>query len=182
MTSTRAARLRLLALVLAVLLAGGLLWLLLEGRLDGVQDAVAATGVWGPVVYLVTHVVLTLVPVSKNLLSGVAGALFGLVGGIAISWLASMLSALVCFAIARRLGREAVSEMTGPRLAKVDDVTRHQGVGAVVVSRPTPVLPFTIVNYGAGVSAVSRRDFLVGTAVGIVPGTVGTPRSAPRRE
>ena len=61
--------------------------------------------------------VLTLVPVSKNLLSGVAGALFGLVGGIAISWVASMLSALVCFAIARRLGREAVAEMTGPRLA-----------------------------------------------------------------
>ena len=35
------------------------------------------------------------------------------------------------------------------------------------------MLPFTIVNYGAGVSAVSLRDFLVGTAVGIVPGTVG---------
>ena len=50
---------------------------------------------------------------------------------------------------------------------------RHQGVAAVVVARLTPVLPFTIVNYGAGVSAVSLRDFLVGTAVGIVPGTVG---------
>ena len=49
---------------------------------------------------------------------------------------------------------------------------RRQGVAAVV-ARLTPVLPFTIVNYGAGVSAVPRRDFLVGTAVGIVPGTVG---------
>ena len=173
MTSTRAARFRLLGLALAVLIAGGLVWLLLGGEVDAVQRAVAATGAWGPVVYVVLHVLLTLVPVSKNLLSGVAGALFGLAGGIAISWVASMLSAVVGFAIARRLGRETVAEMTGPRLARVEDVMRHQGVAAVVVARLTPVLPFTIVNYGAGVSAVSLRDYLVGTAVGIVPGTVG---------
>ena len=173
MTSTRAARFRLLGLALAVLIAGGLVWLLLGGEVDAVQRAVAATGAWGPVVYVVLHVLLTLVPVSKNLLSGVAGALFGLAGGIAISWVASMLSAVVGFAIARRLGRVTVAEMTGPRLARVEDVMRHQGVAAVVVARLTPVLPFTIVNYGAGVSAVSLRDFLVGTAVGIVPGTVG---------
>ena len=80
MTSTRAARFRLLGLALAVLIAGGLVWLLLGGEVDAVQRAVAATGAWGPVVYVVLHVLLTLVPVSKNLLSGVAGALFGLAG------------------------------------------------------------------------------------------------------
>ena len=78
-----------------MLIAGGLLWLLLGGELDTVQSAIASTGAWGPVVYVALHVLLTLVPVSKNLLSGVAGALFGLAGGIAISWVASMLSALV---------------------------------------------------------------------------------------
>ena len=171
--TTRAGRARLLGLTLAVVIAGGLVWVLLGGELDTVQTAIAATGPWGPVAYVVLHVLLTLVPVSKNLLSGVAGALFGLAGGIAVSWVASMLSAVVGFAIARRLGRESVAEMTGPRLARVEDVMRHQGVAAVLVARLTPVLPFTIVNYGAGVSAVSVRDFLVGTAVGIVPGTVG---------
>jgi len=172
-TSTRAARVRLLALGLAVLIAGGLVWLLLGGELDTVQAAIASTGAWGPVVYVVLHVLLTLVPVSKNLMSGVAGALFGLAGGIAISFVASMLSAVVGFAIARRLGRETVAELTGPRIDRAEEILRRQGVAAVVVARLTPVLPFTIVNYGAGVSAVSLRDFLVGTAVGIVPGTVG---------
>ena len=173
MTTTRAARVRLLGLALAVLIAGALVWLLLGGDVDAVQSAVASTGAWGPVVYVLLHVVLTLVPVSKNLLSGVAGALFGLAGGIAISWVASMLSALVGFAIARRLGREAVAELTGPRIDRAEEIMRRQGVAAVIVARLTPVLPFTIVNYAAGVSAVSLRDFLVGTAVGIVPGTVG---------
>ena len=172
-TTTRAARLRLSGLVIAVLLGGGLAWVLLGGNLDSVQAAVASTGAWGPLVYVVLHVLLTLVPVSKNLLSGVAGALFGLTGGIAVSWVASMVSAVVTFLIARRLGREAVAELTGPRIDKVDELLRQQGLVAVVVARLTPVLPFTIVNYGAGVSPITMRDFVFGTAVGVLPGTVG---------
>ena len=170
---SRAARVRLLGLAIAVLIAGGLAWLFLGGSLDAVQAAVASTGAWGPLVYVALHVLITLVPVSKNLLSGVAGALFGLTAGITLSWTASMLSAVVTFLMARRLGREAVAEMTGPRIDTVEDVMRNQGFVAVVVARLTPVLPFTIVNYGAGVSAISLRDFTLGTAVGVLPGTVG---------
>ena len=173
MTTTRAARLRLLGLGLALVIASGLVWLLIGGDLDTVQAAVASTGAWGPVVYVVLHVLLTLVPVSKNLLSGVAGALFGLGAGIALSWVASMVSAVVGFLVARRLGREAVAQMTGPRITRVEEILRQQGVIAVIVARLTPVLPFTFVNYGAGVSAVSLRDFVLGTAVGVLPGTVG---------
>ena len=172
MRTSRAAQLRLLGLGAAVLIAGGLVWLLLGGDVDAVQRAVASTGAWGPLVYVVLHVVLTLVPVSKNLLAGVAGALFGLGGGIALSWLASMVAAVVGFALARRLGRETVASLTGPRIDKAEEILRHQGLVAVLVARLTPI-PFTVVNYGAGVSAVSWRDFLVGTAVGVVPGTVG---------
>ncbi len=173
MTTTRAARLRLLGLGVALLLGGGLAWLLLGGDVDRVQAVVESTGAWGPLAYVALHVLLTLVPVSKNLLSAVAGALFGLAGGIALSWVASMVSAVVTFLVARRLGRPAVAAMTGPRIDRVEAVLRDQGVVAVVVARLTPLLPFTIVNYGAGVSAVSMRDFVLGTAVGIVPGTVG---------
>ena len=170
--TSRAARLRLLGLGIAVLIGGGLVWLMLGGDLDAVQAAVASTGAWGPLVYVALHVVLTLVPVSKNLLAGVAGALFGLGLGIALSWLASMVAAVVGFAIARRLGREAVASLTGPRIERVEDILRHQGLVAVLVARLTPI-PFTVVNYGAGVSAVSWRDYVVGTAVGVLPGSVG---------
>lgn len=171
--STRAARLRLLGLVLSVAIASALAWVVIGGDLDTVQEAVESTGAWGPVVYVGLHVLLTLVPVSKNLLAGVAGALFGLAGGIALSWVASMLSAVVTFAIARRLGRAAVASMTGPRIDRVEEIMRQQGMLAVIIARVTPVIPFTVVNYGAGVTAVTTRDFVLGTAIGILPGTVG---------
>lgn len=171
--STSAARLRLLGLALSVAIGSALAWVVIGGDLDTVQATVESTGAWGPVVYVALHVLLTLVPVSKNLLAGVAGALFGLVGGIALSWVASMISAAVTFAIARRLGRTAVASMTGPRIDRVEEIMRQQGLLAVIVARVTPVIPFTIVNYGAGITAVTSRDFVLGTAIGILPGTVG---------
>ncbi|MBD3782575.1 MAG: TVP38/TMEM64 family protein [Micrococcales bacterium] len=172
MSSPTAARLRLLGLGVAVLLGAGLAVLVLGGDLDAVRSAVAASGPWGPLVYVVLHVVLTLVPVPKNLLAGIAGALFGLGAGVALSWAASVLSAWVTFLVARRLGAEAVEGITGPRVDRVRRVLHDQGLIAVVIARLTPFVPFTLVNYGAGVSPVGRRDYLAGTAVGVLPGTV----------
>lgn len=171
-TGTRAARLRLAGLVLAVALGSGLAWLVLGGDLDRVREMVESTGALAPVAYVALHVVLTLVPVPKNLLAGIAGVLFGLPLGILLSFVGSLAAASVTFALARRIGREAVASLTGPRVRRVEELLRQQGLVAVLLARLSPV-PFTIVNYGAGVSPITWRDYLLGTAVGVVPGTVG---------
>jgi uncharacterized membrane protein YdjX (TVP38/TMEM64 family) len=172
MSTSGPLRVRLLAAAIALALGAGLVVLVLGGDLQAVRDAVADSGPFGPLVYVLLHVLVTLVPVPKNLLAGIAGALFGLGPGVALSWVASMLSAWVTFELARRLGRDAVSAVTGTRVEQVRRVLREQGVLAVVIARLTPLVPFTVVNYGAGVSPVSRRDYLVGTAIGVLPGTV----------
>ncbi len=38
--------------------------------------------------------------------------------------------------------------------------------------RLVPVLPFTAIDYGAGLAAVRFRDHQLGTVLGIVPGTI----------
>ncbi|NHA69149.1 TVP38/TMEM64 family protein [Phycicoccus flavus] len=165
-------RVRVVAGVLTALVVGSVVAVVAGGDLAAVQRFVASTGVWGPLVYLLVHVVLTLVPVPKNLLAGIAGALFGVAFGIGLSWTGALLSALVTFWLAGRLGRDAVASLTGRRVQRVQRLLRERGLLTVVVARLLPVLPFTVINYGAGVSAVSRRDFVLGTALGIVPGTV----------
>ncbi|QKE83047.1 VTT domain-containing protein [Arthrobacter sp. NEB 688] len=172
MSSSTAARVRLAGLVVGVLLAGGLAVLLLGDDLGTVRRVVADSGAWGPVVYVVLHVVLTLVPVPKNLLAGIAGALFGLGAGSALSWLGAVASAWVTFELAGRLGAGAVDGITGARVERVRAALRDRGLLAVVIARLTPLVPFTLVNWGAGVSRVARRDFVLGTALGVVPGTV----------
>ncbi len=166
-------QLRLVGFLLAVAIGGGVVWLLFGSDLDAVREVIDEAGAWGPLVYVGLHVLLTLVPVSKNVLALAAGALFGLTAGIALSWVGSMVSAAVTFAIARRIGRTAVAAMTGDRLERAEGLLREEGFNAVVMARLTPVLPFTILNYGAGVSAVAWRPYLLGTAIGALPGSVG---------
>ncbi len=38
--------------------------------------------------------------------------------------------------------------------------------------RLIPVLPFTAINYTAGLTGLPLRAYVVGTAIGIIPGTV----------
>lgn len=158
--------------LLGALLLLGAAGVVLGGQLDRVRGLVEASGAWGPVVFVLLHVLVTLVPVPKNLLATIAGALFGIAGGTAVAWVAAVLSAAATFALARRLGRERVAHLTGPRLERAERVLRDHGLLAVVIARLTPLAPFTLVSYAAGVSAVTTRHHLVGSALGVVPGTV----------
>jgi uncharacterized membrane protein YdjX (TVP38/TMEM64 family) len=49
-------------------------------------------------------------------------------------------------------------------------ILRH-GVLAALVVRFVPVLPFTLLNYACGVTAMRLRHYVLGTAIGLLPGT-----------
>jgi uncharacterized membrane protein YdjX (TVP38/TMEM64 family) len=133
---------------------------------------VDALGGWAPVVFVLGYAAITLLPLPKNVLSVAAGLLFGLAEGVAVVLPGALLGAVAAFGLGRVLGRGAVERFTGVRVARVDAALARRGVVAVLVSRLIPVLPFTGINYAAGLTALRSRDFLLGTAIGVVPGTV----------
>lgn len=127
---------------------------------------------WGPAVFVLGYAGLTLSPVPKNVLSIGAGVVFGFAGGISVVLAAALLGATAAFWLGRWLGREAVENFTGARVEKLDEVLRRRGFAAVVSVRLVPVLPFTVINYLSGLTSVAWWPYLLGTAVGILPGTV----------
>jgi uncharacterized membrane protein YdjX (TVP38/TMEM64 family) len=160
--------------LLGALLVGAVVAAVLVGvpDADAVRGSVAGLGALTPVVFVLVYAAITLLPLPKNVLSVVAGLLFGLVDGVLLVLPGAMLGALVAFGLGRRLGRDAVERFTGTRVARVDALLARRGLVAVLVSRLVPVLPFTGINYAAGLTAIRLRDFVLGTAIGIVPGTV----------
>lgn len=127
---------------------------------------------WGPAVFVLGYALLTLSPVPKNVLSIGAGAIFGFAGGVGVVVAAALLGATAAFWLGRWLGREAVEKFTGTRVEKVDEVFRRRGLVTVIGVRLVPVLPFTAINYLAGLTSVSWWPYFFGTAIGILPGTV----------
>jgi uncharacterized membrane protein YdjX (TVP38/TMEM64 family) len=124
------------------------------------------------VALLVGSAVATLAPIPRTAVSVLAGVMAGFGAGLALALAGGILGALAGFAVARGLGREAVTRLAGPRLARADALLAHRGVLAVLTGRLVPVIPFAVVSYAGGLSGIRLRDYLVGSALGLVPGTV----------
>lgn len=163
---------RLAALVLLLLAGAAILLLVPLPTPEEIHLRVASAGAWAPVLFGVLYVVATLLLLPKNLLSAAAGLAFGLTLGVAVVWVAAILGASASFWLGRRLGRDGVSRLAGRHLVRLDDLVRRHGTLAVLIARLIPVVPFTAVNYGSGLTAVGFRAYLLATVVGIVPGTV----------
>ncbi len=168
----RTVRLRL-ALLLVVLAAGGICAITVGlPSEERVQTLVTGWGAAGVLVFVLGYSALTLTPVPVSAATVLAGVLFGVAGGVAIVLVAGTSGAYCGFWMGRLLGREAVERLVGSRVIRVNEVLRRRGLLAVLGIRLVPVVPFAVVNYTAGLTAVRQTDYVLGTAVGIAPATV----------
>ncbi len=136
------------------------------------REQVAAAGSLGAAVFVAGYAVLVLLPAPKAVLTALGGALYGLWLGALLSWTGALAGALAAFGLGRVLGRDAVERLAGGRVARVDQLLSAHGLGAMIGVRLVPVLPFTAINYAAGLTGLSWRHYAAGTALGMVPGSL----------
>jgi uncharacterized membrane protein YdjX (TVP38/TMEM64 family) len=137
------------------------------------------------ILFLACYAGATVALVPKPLLNLAAGAWFGLTEGLVLAVAATTLGAVASFAVARRLGREALRPWLRARVWQLLDreLTDHS-FRAVLTMRLIPLLPFAVVNYSTGLGGTRLRPFVAATALGVVPGTAalvlaGATASAP---
>lgn len=123
------------------------------------------------VVSLLLMVLQTLcTPLPLFLLAGANGFIFGLGSGIVITFTGSILGATIAFYLARGFGRGIIFRCLKQKyMAKVDQMSRHEGPWMVFMARLIPVIPSSIISYVAGLSKMTYRGFFIATAVGKLP-------------
>ena len=138
-----------------------------------VQDAVRGAGAWAPALFVVLQILVTVPPVPRTILTLAAGLLFGSVLGVAIAVSATALSAVVAFWLVRLTGGALVERFAdrGPVVWTRQRLDRS-GLLAVTSLRLIPALPFSLLNYAAGLSGVRFTPYLLGTVLGTAPGTI----------
>jgi uncharacterized membrane protein YdjX (TVP38/TMEM64 family) len=166
---------RLAALAAIVGAALAVAWAMPVGQ--WMRDFVEGARKWGPLGPLVLALAYTpasVLFIPGSLLSLAAGALFGIVvGTIAVS-LGSTLGAAVAFVLGRSLARPWVEGLVAndPRFRALDRAVAEQGWKIVVLTRLSPALPFSLLNYAFGLTRVRLREFVLASWVGMLPGTV----------
>ncbi|MCH9649492.1 MAG: TVP38/TMEM64 family protein [Deltaproteobacteria bacterium] len=161
----------LLALALAVVWgkqAAGLL----AANLGSLTEWVEAQGKWGPIVFILGYVLAALIMIPGSLLTASAGFVFGLAKGTLVVAIASTLGACLAFVIGRYLARRVIEKKiaTLPRFAAVDRAVGREGLKIVSLLRLSPVFPFSLLNYGLGLTGVRFRDYLV-ACLAMLPGS-----------
>ena len=170
----RGAVVRLVVLGSVVVAVGAFLLLrpeLVGDALAEVRSLVERAGPWGPAVFVAAYALLTVLLVPGSPLTVAAGVLFGPFVGTGLVVVGASLGATGAFLWGRRLGRDGVAQVAGDGVQRVDRWLAGRGVTAVLYLRLLPIVPFNLSNPAAGVTAIRLRDFVVGTVLGIVPGT-----------
>lgn len=136
------------------------------------RDWATSVGPWFPLTFLAAHVLVTVLPFPRTAFTLAAGLLFGTALGVVLAVLASTLSALIALWLVRAVGWQLDRLISHPAIEAVDARLRRRGWSMVLSLRLIPAVPFAVINYAAGASAVRVVPYSVATFLGLIPGTL----------
>jgi uncharacterized membrane protein YdjX (TVP38/TMEM64 family) len=160
----------------AALAAVAFVWIIGRVASDPLLELLARVQAAGGIpgwLYLLGYAAATVLFIPGSILTIAAGVLFGVVRGTLIAFGGAMLGSSAAFLIARYVARPAVERRVAAdeRFLRVDEAVGRRGAWLVLLLRLSPVLPFNLLNYALGVTAVRFRDYLMGS-IGMLPGTL----------
>ena len=136
------------------------------------RDWAKSVGPWFPPAFVAAYVVVTVFPFPRTAFTLAAGLLFGPLLGATLAVLASTISALIALLLVRVLGWRLGRLVSHPTTDSLNARLRQRSWPAVVSLRLIPAVPFSVLNYAAGASAVRILPYTVATFVGLLPGTL----------
>ena len=125
-----------------------------------------------PLIYVLAHVVASLVFVPRTFLAVAAGLMFGSIGGFLWATVGSTLGAVAGFILARYVNSGLIEPESMPRLGPLLVKAEAGGWRAVAALWLIPVIPQPVTNYGLGLTRLSLWSYTLGTIVGSVPMTI----------
>ena len=138
----------------------------------GLVSSVISRSEFAPLLAIAAFVVGGLVVFPVVVLIAATAAALGPWLGFVSAGTGVLLSALILFGIGRVLGHVRLQRLLGRRSLRVQNRIVGKGVVAVAMIRMVPIAPFSIVNVVAGASKLSLRDYMLGTALGMMPGII----------
>jgi uncharacterized membrane protein YdjX (TVP38/TMEM64 family) len=101
-----------------------------------------------------------------------AGAVFGPIRGTFFVWLASLIGAAGGYWMARGAWSGTALRLLGRYAGTLHSLRAQNTFLMTFRVQLLPIIPFGIFNYAAGASRLPFLRFMLGTALGIIPGTV----------
>ncbi|MCC6533009.1 MAG: VTT domain-containing protein [Burkholderiales bacterium] len=134
----------------------------------------AADVSWSPIAVILAYVPVAFTLFPRPLLTLFASVAYGPTMGFVIGMSGIALSALAAYYTGRAVSRDSVRRIAGRRLNRTSEVLRRRGLSAAIAVSIAPVAPFVVVGMVAGAVRLRLWQYLLGTLIGMLPGTLVT--------
>lgn len=134
---------------------------------EAVRNTLSALGIWAFPLFILTTAALIAAGMPRLLFCVLGGGLFGFWIALLLNEVATVLAYYGVFLFVRWGGRDWVLHKW-PKLQRWADSIQKQGRMGVILARQVPVHG-TLINLCLGLSNLRHRDFLIGTAIGVIP-------------
>jgi uncharacterized membrane protein YdjX (TVP38/TMEM64 family) len=144
----------------------------LHGDSDEVRRQIDELGVAGPLLIVALALIHAVVIYPAEIVNAAAGFAYGFFAALAIVTVAWMISAMLCYAIGKRVARPLLDRVFGlARFERFERMIERGGVPLLLALRLIPIVPFNLVCYAAGAARVPIWRFAWTTLVGYLPVT-----------
>ncbi|HUP31030.1 MAG TPA: VTT domain-containing protein [Usitatibacter sp.] len=127
---------------------------------------------WAPLLLILAYTPACLVMFPRPLITMAAVVVFGPVEGLMYSMTGVVLAGVAGYAIGRKVHRDTVRRMAGPKLGRLQSVLQKRGIIAVTLVRFVPIAPYAVVNIVMGAMRIKLWHFVLGTFLGMLPGAI----------
>ena len=129
---------------------------------------------WAPIAVAFAFSPAAFVMFPRPLITLFAVIAFGPWLGFAISIAGIAGSAVCVYYAGRAVPRDRVRRLAGKRLNRISELLRNRGLVAAFACSIAPVAPFVVVGMVAGAVRIRLWQYVVGTLLGMLPGTLAT--------
>ena len=122
--------------------------------------------------FVVIYIFIVLLILPASWLSIAAGYLYGTYLGSAIVFISAFIGASISFFISKKFLSKKVLDMVNkyPKLSLLENIIQKGGLKLIVLTRLSPLFPFSILNYFYGLNNITYKDFSI-SLICIIPGT-----------
>lgn len=130
-------------------------------------------GFVGGLAFIAIYAIATVLVIPGAVLTVGAGAFFGVIWGSLYVFAGATLGAVLAFLLGRSLARQWIAHKIAgnAKFAAIDRVIGQAGFKIVLLTRLSPVFPFSLLNYALSLTKVSLQDYTL-ASIGMIPGTV----------
>ncbi|WP_448562589.1 TVP38/TMEM64 family protein [Trichothermofontia sp.] len=137
---------------------------------EQLQAQLKHAGFWAPLFYIVIYVIATVLILPSTALNLTGGAIFGPWLGTLWTGIAALVAAIVTFVFTRTAGQKWVKHRLTGNWQALDAEFKQGGLWYIAAIRLLPIIPYGLVNFAAGLTSISSRDYVIGTCLGTIPG------------